>query len=405
MALFDDLLTYLLMAVGLYSLFFYADIFLENKGNIKSPKAKRYPKVSVLIPAYNEGGVIEKTINTVLEMDYPRKEIIVVDDGSSDSTLKEARRFERKGVKVLTKENRGHKADAVNFGLKRCSGEYIFILDADSFPERDSLKKMVGYLEDPEVAAVIPSMKPWRPRNVIEKLQVIEYVLTSFFRKSMSFVEGLSVTPGAPLIRKSFIDRHGGFDVGNITEDLEFGLRIKEKEYKIAHAYDTTIYTMVPSTVKGLYRQRLRWNYGALVNLKKYSHLFSPKYGDFGLFILPSVLFFIGFIGLTYIYYTGRFIYELFRQVHLARLISFDIFQRKISLDLYQFLSFISDPKMVLLAVALVFSVVVYNAARKGMKERFSLAYIPYVFVYGLVLNMVTVASLWCFIRRRKPSW
>lgn len=405
MVMFNDLLTYTVLSIGIYSVTFYAGLYFDNIKNFKSPKPKKLPKISVLLPAYNEGEVIEKSIKSVLDIDYPKKEIIVIDDGSSDDTLKKAKKFEKQGVKVFTKKNEGYKAAAVNYGIKKCSADYIFILDADSIPQKNALKKMIGHFENPDVMAVVPSMKPWKPKNLLEKLQNVEYIMTSLIKKVSTFVNALNMTPGAPLVRKSFIEKYGGFDKENITEDLEFGMRIQSKNYKIAHAFDTTVYTVVPRTLKNLYRQRLRWNFGTLKNLKKYYYLFGRKYGDLGLFVMPMMLVFTGLVSIIYIYYIIRLLLELFKKVRLISLIDFNILDKKFAFDIYNILSLGTDIKTILFIVSIGLTIAIYQIARKHLKERLDIVYFVYIFFYGWILNLVTISSLWHFIRKKTPKW
>jgi cellulose synthase/poly-beta-1,6-N-acetylglucosamine synthase-like glycosyltransferase len=117
------------------------------------PDVKSYPKISVIIPAYNEEKVIANTIEGLLETKYPKKEIIFVDDGSKDKTLEIASHYKDK-IKVLHKEN-GGKATAINYGVLYSTGEIIVIVDADTIIGRQSLKEIVkGFEINEHVAAV-----------------------------------------------------------------------------------------------------------------------------------------------------------------------------------------------------------------------------------------------------------
>ena len=130
------------------------------------PEPKVYPYMTVLIPAHNEEKVLSSTVESILQAEYPKKEIIVIDDGSTDRTLEIAKSF-KKDVKVIHKEN-GGKASALNHGLLYSKGEIIVIVDADTIIGRKSLKNIAKGLSDEKVAAVAAR---FRPRVVLEYLR------------------------------------------------------------------------------------------------------------------------------------------------------------------------------------------------------------------------------------------
>jgi len=121
------------------------------------PPTLVYKLISIIIPAYNEEKVIARTIESTMEIDYPHKEIIVVDDGSKDNTLLIAKRYQSDMVKVLHKEN-GGKASALNYGLTFARGEYIAVLDADTIAGKNSLKEVAKIFADNENIAAVDSL-------------------------------------------------------------------------------------------------------------------------------------------------------------------------------------------------------------------------------------------------------
>ena len=120
--------TFLTLFVGI----FYLITLFENREKISDPKAKRFPKISIIVPAYNEAKTLRGALESLLQLNYPKDqfEIIMVDDGSIDNTFKIAQEFSQ--VRSFTKEN-GGKGSAINFGLKKVQGEFVVVLDADSF--------------------------------------------------------------------------------------------------------------------------------------------------------------------------------------------------------------------------------------------------------------------------------
>ncbi|MFP4116289.1 MAG: glycosyltransferase [Candidatus Aenigmatarchaeota archaeon] len=386
------------------SIYFFL-CYLENRGDLESSETDWTPLVSILIPAYNEEDIIEETINSLLELDYPEKEVIVVDDGSEDDTLEVAREAVKgeENVEILTKEN-GGKPNALNYGLEYCSGELIFSLDADSFPKKNALRKMVSYFEgDEDVMAVVPTLKVLEPDSLWEKAQAVEYGITSFLRKMLSFMNSLNVTPGAPMYRKEFFEEHGDFDETTVTEDQEMGLRIHDRGYKVKHAIDSVVYTKAPGNISGLKKQRVRWNFGKLENILSYKHMISRDYGDLGTFYLPTTVISV-IVPVALLFYIGGQLFRSFySSVYHQYLIGFDLE--------YQFVSLLEmgfSPGIThyLLLSLIVFSVVTYTLARSKVENiGFKLAYVFYLFIYIWILAVFHLIAMGRFIIRSKPEW
>ena len=282
----DIILVYIVIYLSLFFTLVYFINFFENKRKLKNPKPKKFPKVSIIVPVFNEEETIAKTLTSLLNLRYPKNklEIFVVDDGSTDKTYDIAKSFKKKGVVVLKKKNSG-KSDSINYALKRASGELAGALDADSFVMPDALEKVVGYFENPRVMAVTPSIKIWKPHNIFQRMQFIEFLASSFMRKVMSFLGGVPFTPGPfTIYRISFFKKHGFYDTSTLTEDTELALRIESHKYIIENAIDVNVYTVGVPTFKGLLSQRIRWYRGMLDNFWNYRHMFSKRYGNLGLF-------------------------------------------------------------------------------------------------------------------------
>ena len=261
----------------------------DEFSTIKKKGIKKLPSVSVLIPAYNEEKNIKRIVKSILRANYPKNllEVIVINDASTDRTREIVEVME--GVILLNnKKNRG-KAHSLNRALKIAKGELIACVDADSVVEKNILMKMVGHFENPKVASVTPALKVLRPKNFIQRIQSAEYLLNIFLRKSLEMIDSIHVTPGVfSIYRKSVLKELGGFDENNLTEDMEIALRIHNAGYKIENRLDACSYTLCPSNLRSLFKQRLRWYRGALQNTVKYRHMiFNRKYGNLGMFLLP----------------------------------------------------------------------------------------------------------------------
>jgi len=301
-------IVYLIMFFfGIYFLMMFLILFYRHRKDIESyPEPKRFPSVSFIVPAYNEEQSISNTINALLAVKYPlgKKEIIVVNDGSKDRTSEIVKSFMKnhKEVKLLDKPNSG-KADSINQALKIAKGELVAITDADSYPEPDSLFKMIGYFEeDRNVAAVTSRVLVKNTKNFMEKYQAFDYVVIAWSRKILDYIDSVYVTNGPLSIYRSEVVKNlGGFDTKNLTEDIEITWRILSKGYKTRMSYSTNVYTTVPSDFKKWVNQRVRWNLGGLQTIMKYrKYIFRGK-NFFGFFVIPYVTlsFFLALIGVA----------------------------------------------------------------------------------------------------------
>src|SRR3989344_3387909 len=411
MVLFQQNLIFFYVGV-FFTLFvgvFYLLTFFENRSKFKDPRAKTYPAVSVIVPAYNEEKTLAKTVSSLLRMDYPKDkiEVIVVDDGSKDRTYEIAKGFSDKRVRVFKKEN-GGKGSAINLGIGKARGEFVAVLDADSFVSRQALKRMVGYFEKKSVMAVTPTLKVYKPRGFWQQVQSIEYLFSVFFRKIFSFMQGVYVTPGPlSVYRKSFFRKHGGFDEKNITEDLEVALRIQSKNYEIQNSINAYVYTVAPNTFGGLMKQRVRWVTGLTDNLYDYRGLFGRDYGSLGIFVLPIAVISILLV-LTHLAYYGilgglnalNSLYNLY-------LVNFDF--ATIIKEYFSGFSLWSllNPLMVLFAVLIASSTFILYLAKKysGDKGEVRLNFVMYLLTYGIIFSLWWVTTLAHKVFHLKVKW
>ena len=186
----------------------------------------------------------------------------MVNDGSTDATASEI----RQGIKgdarfrlIDRQENRG-KAASLNEGISRAKGEFVATIDADSIIEPGIFPKVLPYFENPNVGAVTVAVRVKNPKTLLHKIFELEYIIgLSLLLKAFSFFNGVFVTPVHPSVyRKKILVEIGGFDVDNITEDMEIAYRIQKKRYRIENCMDAKVYTIIPPTFSKLLVQRKR---------------------------------------------------------------------------------------------------------------------------------------------------
>ncbi|MFB6209206.1 MAG: glycosyltransferase family 2 protein [Candidatus Nanohaloarchaea archaeon] len=284
------LLAWLLIGGATFLALFYLNIFM-NRQQGSLPELDSYPSVSILIPAYNEEKTIEDALESALEIDYSPLKVLMIDDGSTDSTLEKARSFEEsERLEIIEKEKNEGKAQALNRGLEEIDSEYAVVQDADTVIHSNLLRKgLRKFQHDPELGAVIGAIQNFESDTFVRKLQRVQYQMTNFYRNLMSSIETLDVTPGAfSLYRTSDLEKVGGFDEGNPTEDLEMAWRLRKLGRNLEMVYSAESRTEFPESFRDLYRQRVRWKRGSIVNSIKHREMFlDSDYGWFGRWQLP----------------------------------------------------------------------------------------------------------------------
>lgn len=306
---------------------------INNKAN--------YIPISILVPAYNEEVTIVDSINSLLNLNYPSYEIIMINDGSKDQTvakvishfnLKKVSKPYRKLIPtnealdiyegngkikiILVDKVNGGKSDALNMGINVCSFPTFLCMDADSMLQSDALQKIVEpFLEDDQMVAVGGDVKISnnlvidngeilsieKPEKLIVIFQMIEYLRVFLnSRISLNGINGNLIISGAfGLYNKQAVVNVGGYTNGLMGEDMEIIMKIhsfylKNKiSYKTSYVPDAICWTQVPEEVKVLKRQRRRWHVGLAQSLKRHRYMFlNPKYGLIGMVSFPYFLFF-----------------------------------------------------------------------------------------------------------------
>lgn len=264
------------------------------------------PLVSILVPAYNEQATISRTLESLVNLKYVNKEVIVIDDGSTDSTSIIASWYGRRGVKLLRRPN-GGKASALNHGLSFARGEILVTIDSDSMIQRDAIDEVVRVAgSDAGIVAVAGNVKVLNAKSLLTRIQELEYIMAiNTIRRAYALFGTVMVIPGAfGTFRRQAVVDVGGYDRDTITEDFDLTVKLLKTRRRVASCSSGIVYTEVPSTLKGLYKQRLRWSEGTFQTLYKHRDVVRNKKFDrlhsIGFPILMLSLFnpFAGFFAL-----------------------------------------------------------------------------------------------------------
>ncbi len=242
---------------------------MKEKKNVDG-QSFSYPSCSILIPAHNEEKVIGATIESMLKLDYPKKKlrIIVINDGSTDTTKKIIERYAKQDSRVeLFNIPRGKggkgKSRALNLGVKRAKSEIIAIYDADNTPEKNSLRYLVAQLLlNKELGGVIGKFRTVnKNHNLLTKFINIETLsFQSMLQAGRWQMHGIATLPGTNFVMwTSLIRQLDGWDEEALTEDSELSIRIYEAGYKIKYIPYAVTYEQEPQEWKVWIKQRMRW--------------------------------------------------------------------------------------------------------------------------------------------------
>ena len=249
-------------------------------------------KISVIIPIFNEEKTISRTINSILSSKYTKKEIIAIDNGSTDNTKSILKSFGKK-IKICYEPKKG-KANAINRGLLVASGEIIVIIDADTVIEKHAFSNIIKPFSDPKIGAVTGNVKILNAKNIHTKLQILEYALASQLGKAaLASQQTVNIVSGAfGAFRRSVImSRTSPFTEDTLTEDLDATITILKKGYRTTIQYDAIAFTEVPFTFKDIIKQRTRWCRGLIQGYAKHPDLLKNPPFDH----IPNLIYFMSF--------------------------------------------------------------------------------------------------------------
>lgn len=265
------------------------------------PHPDEWPGVSLVVPAFDEEKVLDRALESLMRLDYPTYEIVVVDDGSDDATLGVARRWEgRHGgveVRVVTQENAG-KAAALNAGIAVSRHPFVLAMDADSRLEPGALRAAMPHFRDPSVGGVAGNVKVENRNSLLTWLQALEYVEgLNMPRRAQGFVAAVNIVPGpVGIFRREALEEVGGYASDTFAEDADLTLELVSSGWKVFYEEDCVAWTLAPESMVDLVQQRYRWTRGLLQAARKRKGVLLRPFPDFPLWLSTLELAFEGFV-------------------------------------------------------------------------------------------------------------
>jgi poly-beta-1,6 N-acetyl-D-glucosamine synthase len=264
-------------------------------------KNSYYPFISIIVPAYNEGVVIKDSVNSLLNLDYPNYEIIIVNDGSTDNTAEVAStlvgnqqgRTSQVKVSLINKPN-GGKAKALNAGIQYSEADFILCMDGDSQLTTDTLKNGVRHFIDPEVGAVAGNVKIQNRNKFLTDLQALEYVEgLNLARSAQGQLRQVNIIPGPiGFFRKSALKDAGFYSSDTFAEDADLTLKVLATGWKINYEPNAIALTEAPETLHQLLKQRYRWTRGIIQAIRKHrQHIYNPTINFANTIVLWSMVY------------------------------------------------------------------------------------------------------------------
>jgi len=254
----------------------------RKKRKSSKVSGKRLPTFSIMVPVKDEEQVVERLLNRLLRLNYPscKREIVVVEDGSSDKTVEICRKYCGRypdQVRLIHRSVSNGKPSALNYALKHVTSEIVGVFDADNVPEADILVRVVKYFEDPSTAAVQGKQCSINAgENILTKIISYEEDVRyeTYLRGKDILNLFVPLTGSCYFVRRNMLRKVGMWDSKSLSEDMELSAKLTERGYKIRYASDVRSWQENPSNLTQLFRQRTRWFRGCMEVSLKYGRLF-----------------------------------------------------------------------------------------------------------------------------------
>jgi cellulose synthase/poly-beta-1,6-N-acetylglucosamine synthase-like glycosyltransferase len=408
----QEIVFYGLSFLSIYVQIFLLITFIERRKEIKYRTGpidlKTYPSVTVIVPCWNEEKTIGGTIDSLLALDYPadKVNIILVDDGSTDNTWHVMQHYiGHPQITAYQKEN-GGKHTAMNLGIEKATTSFLGCLDADSFVDPQALKRIMTYFDNQEVMAVAPAIIVTKPKNIIQRIQKIEYNWAIYTKKMLGLNNAIHVAPGPfSIFRTEVFAKIGNFRSAHNTEDMEIAYRMQANHMKIEHANDAFVYTVTPNTIKKLYKQRLRWIYGFIQNTIDYRRLlFKKEFGNFAFFTVPSGV--LSVISVCFIFFFS--IYKLFNfiveQTIRITTVGISLSWPQHVFDPFYFNTQAINIIIMTLYVTVIIAMLIGSRMAEG-RPKFSLNYLWFFAIYSVIAPLWLLKAVYNTIFAKKTAW
>jgi poly-beta-1,6 N-acetyl-D-glucosamine synthase len=249
-----------------------------------------FPRISLIVPAYNEAKTIRSCVQSLQALNYPDYEVVVVDDGSTDNTFEEVSNCT--AVTIIRQENQG-KPKALNNGIQASTGEIIVTVDADTTLDRDALGKIAErFISNERLGAVAGNVKVNPERKIMNAVQSAEYATgINLIRRGQSVLGCVMIVPGPiAALKREAVEKVGYFSDDTFAEDFDMTVQILKAGYRVEYEEKSLAYTDAPKTTEDLIKQRRRWHRGMIQVLDKHRDMYmNRKYGISGVFGIPNL--------------------------------------------------------------------------------------------------------------------
>ena len=382
----------------------YILAYRERKQVMRGAKMY-YPGMSIIVPMWNEEKTIADTLESLLEVKRHYRgemEIIVIDDNSTDCSYEITEKYSRAhdNIRCYKKDkthNKG-KSESLNQGFSLARYEIVGCVDADSYPDPESLNYMAEEFLDSKVGAVTTKLVVNKPRRIVEWFQQVEYIFSNFILMSFDALDSIYITRGPlSLYRKDVMEKINGFlPAGKTpTEDMEITFRIRKAGYTIRGSKKARVYTSVMRTWKDLFWQRMRWNRGTLINLWLHRDIFfDARYGMLSMFILPTAALMISMVGviIAYMLYVigSGFVAQIQNIYWMITTGYYPDFNQLKELIMFNDSGFAIHNVMLFITVMMIYFVVNGFGFRES-RERFSIRYVVFVALTPLIYNPIII--------------
>lgn len=266
----------------------FMSLFCKDKSRLSKDYLFK-PFISIIVPTYNEERVIKRRIENLVSQNWPKDkfEIIVVDSGSTDSTLDIAKTLVamHKNVKVMEEGERKGKASAINLGKSNAEGEIALVTDANTLFHEDVLREIAPHFADLKLGAVGGFLNLSNPENALVSSSSFYWNIESIMRRGESNLDSACLFHGEiNAWRNNIVEA----DINALTEDLDMAIQIRRQGYKIAYEPNALAYETGPTSSKEQIIQKKRTTLGTIQSFFKHKRYFWFPHDKYSGFIFPS---------------------------------------------------------------------------------------------------------------------